>query len=99
MTWEYIQEHFPWNVILLVGGGLAISDGAERSGLSVWVGEQLYSLHNLPQEVILLILLFVISCATEVISSSAMISLVTPILLSLVKIHNFSQRQVLRFIF
>ena len=84
MTWKYIQEHFPWNVILLVGGGLAISDGANKSGLSDWVGLQLLSLGNLSQEVILLILLLVISCVTEVISNSATISLVTPIMIALV---------------
>jgi len=84
MTWQYIQEHFPWNVILLVGGGLAISDGANKSGLSAWVGDQLFALNSLSQEAILAILLVIISCATEVISNSATISLVTPILIALV---------------
>jgi di/tricarboxylate transporter len=84
MTWQYIQEHFPWNVILLVGGGLAISDGANKSGLSGWVGDQLYELGSLSKEVNLLLLLLIISCVTEVISNSATISLVTPILISVV---------------
>jgi hypothetical protein len=27
IKWKSLQELFPWNVILLIGGGLAIAEG------------------------------------------------------------------------
>jgi len=85
MTWSFIQEHFPWNVILLVGGGFAISDGAEKSGLSLWIGEKLNSLENLNESLVLLLVLVVVSCFTEIASNAATISLLTPLLIALVR--------------
>ena len=29
MSWPYIQKQFPWGVILLVGGSLALAEGSE----------------------------------------------------------------------
>jgi len=85
MTWRYIQDHFPWNVLLLVGGGFAISNGAEKTGLSLWIGEKLNSVENLDKPLVLLIVLLVVSVFTEITSNAATISLLTPLLIALVK--------------
>lgn len=66
MTWDYLQTNFPWGVVLLVGGGFAISDGAQASGLSAWLGEQLNGLESLPQPLLLLLVLGILSVFTEV---------------------------------
>lgn len=29
ITWKVINEHFPWNILLLCGGGLALAAGFE----------------------------------------------------------------------
>ena len=38
----------PWDVVLLLSGGFALSAGVEASGLSHWIGHQLASLSELP---------------------------------------------------
>lgn len=68
-----------------MGGGLAISDGANASGLSVWFGEQLQGLESLSRHVILLLIVLIISLLTELMSNAAAVSLLTPILIALVK--------------
>jgi di/tricarboxylate transporter len=65
MTWPILVSGFPWGVVLLLGGGFAIANGAEVSGLSDWVGEQLESLQSLPHPLILFIILLVLSILTE----------------------------------
>lgn len=85
LTWEFIQHNFPWHVLFIVGGGLAISDGANASGLSVWFGEQLQGLERLSRHVILLLIVLIISLLTELMSNAAAVSLLTPILIALVK--------------
>lgn len=83
MTWSHLQSNFPWSVLLLLGGGFAISDGAQVSGLSEWVGQQLEGLSSLPHPVLLFIILLIVSVLTEFTSNSGTVSLLTPILFSL----------------
>ena len=41
LDWQFVQKRFPWGVALLFGGGFALAEGATRSGLSKYVGDQL----------------------------------------------------------
>lgn len=86
LSWPYVQKNFPWNVIFIVGGGLAISDGANQSGLSAWLGSELMGLQNLSHPLILFILLITLVSFTEVMSNAATVSLLTPILVALVSL-------------
>lgn len=85
LSWQFIQENFPWHVIFIVGGGLAISDGANASGLAIWLGEQFNGLENLSRYVVLIIIVVIISLLTELMSNAAAVSLLTPILIALVR--------------
>lgn len=85
LSWQFIQQYFPWHVLFIVGGGLAISDGANASGLSVWLGDQFNGLENLSRYVVLLLIVLIISFLTEMMSNAAAVSLLTPILIALVK--------------
>src|SRR4029078_7609934 len=40
LNWEDAGK-LPWGIILLFGGGLALADAFESSGLSTWIGESL----------------------------------------------------------
>jgi sodium-dependent dicarboxylate transporter 2/3/5 len=55
----------PWGVLILLGGGFALSDGSDKSGLSAWIGEQLKELETLPNEVILIIVMLLTTMVTE----------------------------------
>lgn len=80
-------------MLFIVGGGLAISDGANASGLSVWLGDQFNGLANLSRYVVLLLIVVIISFMTELMSNAAAVSLLTPILIALVSknAYNFLQ--------
>uniref|UniRef100_A0A183BQ96 CitMHS domain-containing protein n=1 Tax=Globodera pallida TaxID=36090 RepID=A0A183BQ96_GLOPA len=48
MTWRLMCDKFSWSTLLLLGGGYAMADGVESSGLADWIGAQLASLEQLP---------------------------------------------------
>lgn len=92
LDWKFVQDHLPWGVLLLLGCGSAISDGADISGLSQFIGDQLQVLENLPRPVMLLIVMVLVAAITEVCSNVTTANVVLPILISLsqtIGIHPF----------
>ncbi|CAG7732984.1 unnamed protein product [Allacma fusca] len=83
LDWKYVQSGLPWGVVLLMGGGFAISDAAEKSHLSDWIGLQLNNLGSLPDAVILIIVMIMTAAVTEVASNAACANVIIPILISL----------------
>lgn len=57
LDWKFIQKNLPWGVVLLLGGGFALSEASDHSGLSEWIGTQLSKLDQLPNEVILIVVM------------------------------------------
>ena len=41
LCWDKVQRNFPWGIILLMGGGFALAEGAKVSCLSDLIGESL----------------------------------------------------------
>lgn len=70
LDWSYVTKKLPWGVLLLLGSGYAIGDSVVKTGLSKWLGEELYLLHDLPQPVLLLIVMVITAFVTEVVSSN-----------------------------
>jgi sodium-dependent dicarboxylate transporter 2/3/5 len=64
-----------------------LSDAADKSGLSEWIGHQLESLENLPNELILIIVMVLTALVTEVASNVACANVLLPILIALVSLH------------
>lgn len=54
-----------------MGGGYAIGDSVVGTGLSKWIGEELYLLNRLPLPLLLLIVMLITSFVTEVVSSKS----------------------------
>ena len=69
------------------GGGFALSDASDVSGLSFWIGEQMISLKDLHEVLILFIVMIMTACITEVASNTATANVLIPILISLVISH------------
>ncbi|MFL0446168.1 SLC13 family permease [Corynebacterium xerosis] len=70
MRWEDALE-LPWGVLLLFGGGLALSTQFTESGLSDWIGEQLSGLGFLPLVLLVVVVALVVLVLTEFTSNTA----------------------------
>ncbi|KAL3857576.1 hypothetical protein ACJMK2_012226, partial [Sinanodonta woodiana] len=79
LTWKIVNEEIAWDVVLLMGGGFAMSDGCTKSGLSDWIGTKLEVLGPLSPWVISFILAFVVSAVTNITSNSATATIFLPI--------------------
>ena len=40
MDWETVESRLPWGTLLLIGGGFAVAEAFDATGLSKWVGEE-----------------------------------------------------------
>ncbi|XP_072446181.1 solute carrier family 13 member 2-like isoform X2 [Chiloscyllium punctatum] len=80
LNWKTVQDNLAWNVVILLGGGFALAEGSEKSGLSKWLGDQLTPLEAIPPWAIVVILCLLIATFTECASNVATTSLFLPIL-------------------
>lgn len=78
--WTFLQEHVPWGLIFLVGGGFALADASNVSGLAKDISLQLGMLKVLPRPVILLACIVFVLIATLFTPNVAMINVILPIL-------------------
>ncbi|XP_057373829.1 Na(+)/citrate cotransporter-like isoform X3 [Daphnia carinata] len=80
LEWKLVQDRLPWGIVLLLGGGFALSDASKASGLSSWLGDQLAVLSFLPPFAIMLIICIMTAAITEVASNTATANVLLPIL-------------------
>src|SRR5699024_3058430 len=74
---------FPWGILLLLGGGLAIAEGGVESGLSAWLGEQLIGLQGVHMLMVLIMVGSLVIFLTEVTSHTATSSMLFTIMAAL----------------
>ncbi|XP_067670037.1 Na(+)/citrate cotransporter-like [Haliotis asinina] len=79
LSWKAVNERMAWGVILLMGGGFALADACQRSGLSRWVSGHLLEMSSLEPWIIAMVLSIIISLATQVTSNAATATLFLPI--------------------
>lgn len=79
-NWKNLQENMPWGLIFLVGGGFALAEGSEKSGLAKTLSDNLKGLRYLPKPVILFIFLIVAIIATAFTANVAMANILLPVL-------------------
>jgi sodium-dependent dicarboxylate transporter 2/3/5 len=70
----------PWGILLLFGGGFAIANGFEASGLTQWVGTQLTVLRNVPVFLVIAAVVFTMTFLTEMTSNTASTTMMLPIM-------------------
>lgn len=73
----------PWDIVLLFGGGFALAEGFVQSGLSKIMSQSFIGLTNLSPIAIITLIGFIIVFATELLSNSALITIMLPVLASL----------------
>ncbi len=79
IDWETAKE-LPWDVLLLFGGGLALSKMFSVSGLSLWIGELARGLDVLPTILFIFVIAAVVLILTEFTSNTATAAAFLPIL-------------------
>jgi sodium-dependent dicarboxylate transporter 2/3/5 len=82
LTWEAAAK-IPWDVLILFGGGFALAQGFQQSGLTEWIGLQLGFLEQVPGLVLVIVVALVTIFLTEVTSNTATASMLLPIVAGL----------------
>ncbi|MDX1961309.1 MAG: SLC13 family permease [Leptospiraceae bacterium] len=73
----------PWDSILLFGGGLSLANIADKSGLASWIGVKLSSFTNLPEFVLVVIIITLVVFLTELTSNLATTAALLPVVSAL----------------
>ena len=81
LDWDSAKE-IPWGILLLFGGGIALSKAFVKSGLANWMADQLMFLEGMPPIVILFIVVTLTIFLTEMTSNIAITTLMMPIMAS-----------------
>ncbi|CAB0731641.1 carboxylate transporter [Corynebacterium diphtheriae] len=79
MDWKTANE-LPWDVLLLFGGGLALSKMFSDSGLSLWIGEIAKGLVSLPLILLIAAIAALVLLLTEFTSNTATAATFLPIM-------------------
>jgi sodium-dependent dicarboxylate transporter 2/3/5 len=83
LSWHEIRHGVPWGVLLLFGGGFALADGVQASGLDDWIAAGLHGLAGLPLPLVILSICLLTTFATELTSNTATATLLMPIMAAL----------------
>lgn len=75
----------PWGILILFGGGIAIANAFEESGLSKLVGEQMHGLRDWPILATTAAICFAVTFLSEVTSNTATSNILMPILAATAK--------------
>lgn len=80
IDWNTIQHGVPWGVVLLFGGGFALAQGLEASGLAAYIGQSISGLRGMPIWVLFPAVCVFAVLMTEMTSNVATVLMITPIL-------------------
>lgn len=70
----------PWGVVMIVGGGYAIADSFNHTGLAVFLGSKMSFISQYPMIVILVMVVFLMIFITEINSNTATANIFLPVL-------------------
>ncbi len=79
LDWNWAVK-LPWEVLLLFGGGFALAESFQTTGLADWLGGGFHLLQGLPLVWVVLILCLLITFMSELMSNTAQVTMMLPIL-------------------
>jgi sodium-dependent dicarboxylate transporter 2/3/5 len=91
VNWEDTKR-LPWGIMVLFGGGIAVANGFESSGLARWIGEHFLMFKSVPAWVLIILLVLGVNFLTEITSNLATTAMLLPILTSVasaIQIHPY----------
>ena len=78
-----VIRRLPWNIVLLFGGGFALAQGFQVTGLAAFIGEQFTGLAGVPPLIIIFATCLGLTFLTELTSNTATTEMVLPVLASI----------------
>jgi sodium-dependent dicarboxylate transporter 2/3/5 len=79
-------DYVEWGVLILFGGGIALSDAMFRSGLASWVASSFIGLFGSPSTLAMMfIVVILVGLLTEVTSNTAVATMMVPIVISIAR--------------
>jgi sodium-dependent dicarboxylate transporter 2/3/5 len=79
INWDDAAK-LPWGIVLLFGGGLALAEAFESSGLAQWIGTNLTGLAGIGVFATILIVVALVNFLTEFTSNLAAVTMILPVL-------------------
>ncbi|WP_255611968.1 SLC13 family permease [Marinobacterium arenosum] len=79
LDWQSAVK-LPWGVMLLFGGGLALAQGFQSSGLTEWIGNQLSLLSGINLTLFIGVVVLLTLFLTEITSNTATATLLIPVM-------------------
>jgi sodium-dependent dicarboxylate transporter 2/3/5 len=73
-------KNISWGILILFGGGIALANGVQSTGLANWIGEGISSVSKLPVILIVLSVCLLMTFLTEITSNTAISTIFMPIL-------------------
>ena len=87
INWDEAVK-LPWGVLFLFGGGLAIAEGFQQTGLATWIGSQMTLVQGVNVLLLMFILVASVNFLTEITSNLATTAMILPILTSMAVVLN-----------
>jgi sodium-dependent dicarboxylate transporter 2/3/5 len=78
LTWSQAQK-IPWEVLILIGGGLSLAAAIQKNGVAEWIGAFASQIGWLPAAGLMFLVVLLIVWLTEITSNSATTSTFLPI--------------------
>lgn len=82
LSWQ-VAEQLPWGVLILFGGGIALSIAINHSGLANWISSAWTAFNRWPSWLVLLLVIVYIVILTEIASNTAITATFLPIVAAL----------------
>ncbi len=82
LHWKNLLQ-LPWDILILFGGGFALADGIQKSGLADYLGRHLEFVGHLPLFPMLFLIALSAALLTEFTSNTAVATTILPILAAL----------------
>lgn len=70
MDWEWAAKT-PWGILILFGGGFALANGFQESGLAEWIGSGLQGITQIPTVLMIFLVVLMVTFLTELTSNTA----------------------------
>jgi sodium-dependent dicarboxylate transporter 2/3/5 len=81
LNWPFVQQKYPWQILFIFGGGFALAQCCERSGLSVWMAAQLAIVcAPLPASIMVFVASFLVCMLTQITTNAATTTIMMPVM-------------------